>query len=295
MTMIKVAFLGLGVMGFPMAGHLAKQGHHVRVYNRTESKAQDWVETYGGEYYATPQQAVEGCDFVCCCVGNDQDLTEVLLGADGALAAMQPGSVLIDHTTASANIARQINKAAQKLGVGFIDAPVSGGEAGAKNGQLVIMCGASDKDFRQAEELMQVYARAVTHLGEVGSGQLTKMVNQICIAGLLQGLSEGMAFASNAGLDVKQVFEAISGGAAGSWQMTNRHLTMIDDQFDFGFAVDWMRKDLAICLEEAKRNGSHLPITQLVDSYYAEVQTMGGSRWDTSSLVKRLPNDLLNK
>ena len=287
--MATIAFLGLGVMGFPMAGHLARQGHSVTVYNRTQSKAEHWVATYGGTSQPTPALAVAGSDLVCVCVGNDQDLASVLLGEAGALAAMEPGSLLLDHTTASADMARQLGQTAQSLGIGFVDAPVSGGQAGAEQGQLVIMCGGDADDVDKAQIAMSAYAANITHMGAVGCGQLTKMVNQICIAGLVQGLSEGVAFALNAGLDAKQVFSAIAGGAAGSWQMANRHGSMIDDQFDFGFAVNWMRKDLAICLEEASRNGSALPVTKLVDSYYQEVQAMGGQTWDTSSLIKRLP------
>lgn len=287
--MAQIAFLGLGVMGYPMAGHLAAAGHQVIVYNRTASKAKAWVQEHGGAWAPTPALAAQGSDIVCCCVGNDDDLRSVVLGDDGAFAGMAPGSLFIDHTTASAVVARELAAEAVSINVGFVDAPVSGGQVGAENGQLAIMCGGGAEHYARAEKVMQVYAKSMARLGDVGAGQLTKMVNQICIAGLVQGLSEAMAFAINADLDPKKVFPAIDGGAAGSWQMVNRHATMTDDEFDFGFAVDWMRKDLAICMEEAKRNGSALPVTQLVDGYYADVQALGGQRWDTSSLVKRLP------
>jgi 3-hydroxyisobutyrate dehydrogenase len=287
--MAQIAFIGLGVMGYPMAGHLAAAGHQVIVYNRTEAKAKAWVAEHGGAWAPTPALAAQGSDIVCCCVGNDDDLRSVVLGDEGAFACMAPGSLFIDHTTASAEVARELAAVASEINVGFVDAPVSGGQAGAENGQLAIMCGGSESDYARAEKAMDAYAKSMTRLGDVGAGQLTKMVNQICIAGLVQGLSEALAFAVNADLDPKQVFPAIGAGAAGSWQMANRHPTMADDEFDFGFAVDWMRKDLAICMDEAKRNGSALPVTELVDGYYADVQTMGGNRWDTSSLVKRLP------
>jgi len=287
--MAQVAFIGLGVMGYPMAGHLAAAGYNVVVYNRTEAKAKTWVAEHGGAWAPTPALAAQGADIVLCCVGNDDDLRSVVLGEEGAFACMAPGSLFVDHTTASAEVARELGEQAAALQVGFVDAPVSGGQAGAENGQLAIMCGGDSADYARAEKAMRPYAKSMTHLGEVGAGQLTKMVNQICIAGLVQGLSEGVAFAANAGLDPKQVFQAIGPGAAGSWQMANRNGTMVDDEFDFGFAVDWMRKDLAICMDEAERNGSDLTITKIVDGYYAEVQAMGGNRWDTSSLLKRLP------
>ncbi len=284
----KVAFLGLGVMGFPMAGHLKAKGYDVTVYNRTAAKAQAWVAKHGGASAATPMAAAQGCDFVMICVGNDNDLLEVALGKDGALAGMKRGAVLVDHTTASADAARRIFKAASEKGIDFIDAPVSGGQAGAENGKLTVMCGGQASAFGRAKPAMDSYGRAVTLLGPSGSGQLTKMVNQICIAGLVQALSEGIAFAEKAGLDAELVLDVISKGAAQSWQMENRGKTMHARKFDFGFAVDWMRKDLGICLEEAKRNGARLPVAQLVDGYYAEVQKAGGSRWDTSSLITRL-------
>ncbi|MDP6968307.1 MAG: NAD(P)-dependent oxidoreductase [Gammaproteobacteria bacterium] len=289
--MAQIAFIGLGVMGYPMARHLAAVGHQVIVYNRTQAKAQQWLAENTGAAAPTPAVAAQGADIVCCCVGNDDDLRSVVLGAEGVLASMAPGSLLIDHTTASAEVARELAAVAAAQQVGFVDAPVSGGQAGAENGQLAIMCGGAEVDYVRAEKIMAAYAKSMTHLGAVGAGQLTKMVNQICIAGLVQGLSEGVAFAVNAGLDAKQVFQAIGAGAAGSWQMANRNSTMVDDEFDFGFAVDWMRKDLAICLAEAQRNGSALPVTELVDSYYAKVQALGGQRWDTSSLLKLLPRN----
>jgi 3-hydroxyisobutyrate dehydrogenase len=287
--MSKVAFIGLGVMGFPMAGHLMAQQHDVCVYNRSSEKTNVWQQTYKGDTAPTPAKAAQGADVVMVCVGNDDDLRSVVLGADGVLASMAAGSVLVDHTTASAEVAREIAAIAAQQGVGFVDAPVSGGQAGAQNGVLAIMCGASEEDFARAQPVMQAYAKSISHLGRVGNGQLTKMVNQICIAGLVQGLAEGVAFAVNAGLDPKQALQAIGGGAAGSWQMHNRGSTMVDNEFDFGFAVDWMRKDLGICLNEAKNNGSSLPVAALVDDYYQEVQAMGGSRWDTSSLLRLLP------
>ena len=287
--MSKVAFIGLGVMGYPMAGHLAAQGHRVSVYNRTIARAEAWQVEHKGELAITPSAAALNADFVFVCVGNDDDLRSVVLGDEGVLASMAAGSVLIDHTTASAQVAREIAVIAAQQGVGFVDAPVSGGQAGAQNGALAIMCGGRDEDYLSAETVMQAYAKTTTHLGAVGSGQLTKMVNQICIAGLVQGLAEGVAFAINAGLDAKQALGAIGGGAAGSWQMQNRGDTMVDDEFEFGFAVDWMRKDLAICLAEAQSNGSELPVATLVDGFYEQVQAHGGKRWDTSSLLRRLP------
>ena len=286
--MAKVAFLGLGVMGGPMAGHLAKKGHDVTVYNRTGAKAEAWVQTHGGAHAATPREAAKGASIVFACVGNDDDLRSVVLGEDGALAGMEPGAVFVDHTTASAEVARELAAAAQEKGLGFIDAPVSGGQAGAENGVLTVMCGGEPETYAKVEEAIQSFARACRLMGPAGSGQLTKMVNQICIAGLVQGLSEGVHFAKRAGLDVEAVRDVISKGAAGSWQMENRGKTMNEGKFDFGFAVDWMRKDLGILLDEARRNGAKLPVSALVDQFYAEVQAMGGNRWDTSSLVARL-------
>jgi len=284
----KVAFLGLGVMGFPMAGHLALAGHEVTVYNRTAAKAQAWTGEFKGRAAATPREAAAGCDIVFCCVGNDDDLRSVVLGEDGALAGMKPGAIFVDHTTASANVARELSAAAAAKGLQFIDAPVSGGQAGAQNGLLTVMCGGDAKAFDAVKPVGMAFARAFTLLGPSGAGQLTKMVNQICIAGLVQGLSEAIAFGQRAGLDMEQVLEVIGKGAAQSWQMDNRGKTMIADKFDFGFAVDWMRKDLGLCLDEAQRNGARLPVTALVDQFYADVQAMGGKRWDTSSLIKRL-------
>jgi 3-hydroxyisobutyrate dehydrogenase-like beta-hydroxyacid dehydrogenase len=284
----RVAFLGLGVMGYPMAGHLAKAGHQVTVYNRTAAKAQAWVAEHGGRAAATPREAAQGADFVFACVGNDDDLRGVVLGADGALAGMREGAVFVDHTTASAEVARELYGAARTLGQHFVDAPVSGGQAGAVNGVLTVMCGGDAAPFEAIKPVALAYSRAVTRVGEAGAGQLAKMVNQVCIAGLLQGLSEALAFGQRAGLDVKQVLEVISKGAAQSWQMENRGATMVDDKFDFGFAVDWMRKDLGLVLDEARRNGARLPVTALVDQFYADVQALGGGRWDTSSLIKRL-------
>ena len=284
----KVAFLGLGVMGFPMAGHLKAKGYDVTVYNRTPAKAQAWVEKHGSTSAPTPAAAAKDCEFVMMCVGNDTDLLAVALGPDGALAGMKAGAVLVDHTTASADAARKIFAAAKAKGVGFIDAPVSGGQAGAENGKLTVMCGGEAGAFERAKPVMDSYGRAVTLLGAAGAGQLTKMVNQICIAGLVQGLSEGIAFAEKAGLDANLVLDVISKGAAQSWQMENRGKTMHERKFSFGFAVDWMRKDLGICLEEARRNGAKLPVTQIVDGYYGDVQKAGGNRWDTSSLITRL-------
>ena len=288
--MAKVAFLGLGVMGYPMAGHLRKKGgHEVTVYNRTAAKAEKWVAEFGGRTAPTPKAAAEGQDFVLCCVGNDNDLREVTLGANGgAYHGMKKGAVFIDHTTASAEIARELYGEAKKRGFGFIDAPVSGGQAGAENGVLTVMCGGDADAYSRAEPVIAAYARMCKLLGAAGSGQLTKMVNQICIAGIVEGLSEAIHFAKKAGLDVNAVIETISKGAAQSWQMENRYKTMMAGKFDFGFAVDWMRKDLAICLGEARKNGATLPVTALVDQFYAEVQKMGGRRWDTSSLIARL-------
>jgi 3-hydroxyisobutyrate dehydrogenase len=287
--MAKVAFLGLGVMGYPMAGHLAKKGgHEVTVYNRTGAKAQAWVKEYGGRSAPTPKEAAQGQDFVMCCVGNDNDLREVTLGANGGFAGMAKGAVFVDHTTASAEIARELYAAAKKAGFDFVDAPVSGGQAGAVNGVLTVMCGGDAGPYARAEKVIAAYARMCKLLGSAGSGQLTKMVNQICIAGLVQGLAEGIHFAKKAGLDVEAVVETISKGAAQSWQMENRYKTMMAGKYDFGFAVDWMRKDLSICTSEARRNGAHLPVAALVDQFYSEVQKMGGNRWDTSALLARL-------
>lgn len=287
--MAKVAFLGLGVMGYPMAGHLkTKGGHEVTVYNRTGAKSDKWAAQFGGRSAKTPREAAEGQDFVMCCVGNDNDLREVTLGADGAFKGMKKGAIFVDHTTASAEIARELYDAAKKAGFEFIDAPVSGGQAGAENGVLTVMCGGDAEPFGRAEKVIAAYARACNLLGAPGAGQLAKMVNQICIAGLVQGLSEGIHFAKRAGLDVEKLIATISKGAAQSWQMENRYKTMNEGKFDFGFAVDWMRKDLGICLAEARRNGANLPVTALVDQFYSEVQKMGGKRWDTSSLIARL-------
>ncbi len=287
--MAKVAFLGLGVMGYPMAGHLkTKGGHEVTVYNRTAAKAEKWVAQFGGKAAATPKAAAEGHDFVMCCVGNDNDLREVTLGPNGAFAGMGKGKVFVDHTTASAEIARELYAAAQKGGFDCMDAPVSGGQAGAENGVLTVMCGGNTGTFDKAGTIIAAYARACNLMGEAGSGQLAKMVNQICIAGLVQGLSEGLHFAKKAGLDIEKLVATISKGAAQSWQMENRYKTMAADKFDFGFAVDWMRKDLSICLGEARKNGANLPVTALVDQFYSQVQKMGGKRWDTSSLIALL-------
>jgi 3-hydroxyisobutyrate dehydrogenase len=287
--MAKVAFLGLGVMGFPMAGHLRnKGGHDVTVYNRTGAKAQTWAQQHGGRSAATPKAAAEGQDFVMCCVGNDNDLRDVTLGPNGAFHGMKTGAVFVDHTTASAEIARELYAEAKTRGFDFIDAPVSGGQAGAENGVLTVMCGGDAEPYAPAEKVIAAYARMCKLLGPAGAGQLTKMVNQICIAGLVQGLSEGIHFAKKSGLNVDAVIETISKGAAQSWQMENRYKTMAAGKFDFGFAVDWMRKDLAICLGEARKNGASLPVAALVDQFYAEVQKMGGRRWDTSSLIARL-------
>ncbi len=284
----RVAFIGLGVMGFPMAGHLKAKGYDVVVYNRTLAKAQAWVDKHGGKSAPTPAAAAKEADFVMLMVGNDNDLLEVALGKEGALAGMKKGAILVDHTTASADAARKVFAAAKAKGVDFIDAPVSGGQAGAENGKLTVMCGGEAAPFERARPVMDSYGRAVTLMGGPGAGQLTKMVNQICIAGLVQGLSEGIAFAEKAGLDANLVLDVISKGAAQSWQMENRGKTMHERKFNFGFAVDWMRKDLGICLAEAKRNGAKLPITQVIDQYYGEVQKAGGKRWDTSSLITRL-------
>jgi 3-hydroxyisobutyrate dehydrogenase len=287
--MAKVAFLGLGVMGYPMAGHLARKGgHDVTVYNRTAAKAQAWLAQHGGRSAPTPQEAVKGQDFVMACVGNDDDLRQVTLGPEGAFSGMGRGAVFVDHTTASATIARELHAAAKERGFDFIDAPVSGGQAGAENGLLTVMCGGDPEPYARAEPVISAYARMCKRLGGPGAGQLTKMVNQICIGGLVEALAEGIHFAKRAGLDVEAVIATISKGAAQSWQMENRYQTMNAGKFDFGFAVDWMRKDLAICLAEARRNGANLPVTALVDQLYAEVQKMGGKRWDTSSLIARL-------
>ena len=287
--MAKVAFLGLGVMGYPMAGHLKnKGGHEVTVYNRTAAKAEKWVSQHGGRRAATPKEASEGQDFVMCCVGNDNDLREVTLGPSGAFHGVKKGAVFVDHTTASAEIARELHAEAKKRGFDFVDAPVSGGQAGAENGVLTVMCGGDAEPYGRAEKVIAAYARMCKLIGAPGSGQLTKMVNQICIAGLVQGLAEGIHFAQKAGLNIDTVIETISKGAAQSWQMENRYKTMAAGKFDFGFAVDWMRKDLSICAGEARKNGASLPVTALVDQFYAEVQKMGGKRWDTSSLIARL-------
>jgi 3-hydroxyisobutyrate dehydrogenase len=287
--MAKVAFIGLGVMGYPMAGHLKnKGGHEVTVYNRTAAKAEQWAKQFGGKTAPTPKAAAQGQEFVMACVGNDNDLHEVTLGKDGAFQAISKGSTFVDHTTASAEIARELYAAAKKGGFDFIDAPVSGGQAGAENGVLTVMCGGDEGVFAKAKPVIDAYARACNLMGTPGSGQLAKMVNQICIAGLVQGLSEGIHFAKKAGLDIEKLIATISKGAAQSWQMENRYKTMMADKFDFGFAVDWMRKDLSICLGEARKNGANLPVTALVDQFYAEVQKMGGKRWDTSSLLARL-------
>ncbi len=289
--MANVAFIGLGVMGYPMAGHLQRAGHQITVYNRTAAKAASWVESYGGQSAATPAEAARGQDVVLLCVGNDDDLREVVCGEQGVLAGAHNGMVLVDHTTASAGVARELSALAAEQGVGFMDAPVSGGQAGAENGQLTIMAGGDEAVFDLVRPILSSYSRMLRLMGPVGSGQLTKMVNQICIGGLLQGLSEAMHFAQQAGLDGDAVVSVISKGAAQSWQMENRYRSMLDGEFDFGFAVDWMRKDLSIVLEEAGRNGARLPVTALVDQFYADVQAMGGGRWDTSSLIARLQRD----
>ena len=287
-TPCNVAFIGLGVMGYPMAGHLALAGHQVTVYNRSAAKAKNWTGEFEGALAATPQQAALGADIIFCCVGNDADLRSVTVGGSGAFSGMKPGAIFVDHTTASATIARELGAAAEKLGLQFIDAPVSGGQAGAQNGALTVMCGGKEEAFDSVRPIGMAFSKAFSRMGEAGAGQLTKMVNQICVAGLLQGLSEAIAFGQKAGLDMNQVLEVIGKGAAQSWQLDNRGTTMAADKFDFGFAVDWMRKDLGLVLDEAKRNGARLPVTALVDQFYADVQAMGGQRWDTSSLIRRL-------
>ena len=286
--MATCAFLGLGVMGYPMAGHLVAAGHEVTVYNRTAAKSESWASQHNGAAKVTPREAAEGADFVMACVGNDDDLRSVCLGEDGAFAGMKPGSVFVDHTTVSAAVTREMYAAADRVNVSFVDAPISGGQAGAENGQLSIMCGGDQGAYERAEPIMQSYAKICRRIGECGAGQMTKMCNQIAIAGLVQGLSEALHFASKAGLDGRSVVEVISQGAAGSWQMANRYETMLDDQFDHGFAVDWMRKDLGICLQTSNEIEASLPVTALVDQFYKDVQKMGGGRWDTSSLFKRL-------
>ena len=283
-----IAFIGLGVMGYPMAGHLAAKGFAVRVYNRNPEKSAAWAARHAGSAHATPREAAQGAAVVCMCVGNDDDLRSVVLGENGALAGMAAGSVMMDHTTASATVARELHALAAARGVGFVDAPVSGGQAGAVNGALTVMCGGSEADFARAQPVAMAYAKACTHLGAVGSGQLAKMVNQICIAGLVQGLSEAVAFGQKAGLDMNAVLDVIGKGAAQSWQMDNRGKTMVQGEFNFGFAVDWMRKDLGLVQDQARVLGASVPVTALVDQFYADVQRMGGARWDTSSLVKRL-------
>ena len=291
-TARKVAFLGLGVMGYPMAGHLALAGHRVTVYNRSPAKAEAWCAEFAATatpaHAPLPRLAAADADIVFCCVGNDDDLRSVTLGADGAFAGMKPGAIFVDHTTASADVARELSAAAAKLRLQFIDGPVSGGQAGAQNGALTVMCGGDAAAFDIVKPVGMAFSKAFTLMGQSGAGQLTKMVNQICIAGLVQGLSEAIAFGQKAGLDVNQVLDVIGKGAAQSWQLDNRGKTMVADKFDFGFAVDWMRKDLGLVLDEAKRNGARLPVTALVDQFYADVQAMGGQRWDTSSLIKRL-------
>ena len=286
--MAKIAFLGLGVMGFPMAGHLQTAGHDVTVYNRTTAKAEAWVAKHGGAMGKTPAEAAAGADMVMACVGNDDDLRSVCLGEDGAFGAMTAGSLFVDHTTVSAAVTRELHDLAAAQGIGFVDAPVSGGQAGAENGQLSIMCGGAEDHYAQAEAVITDYAKLCRRIGDSGAGQMTKMCNQIAIAGLVQGLSEALHFAQKAGLDGRAVVEVISQGAAGSWQMSNRYETMLDDKWDHGFAVDWMRKDLGICLDTANDNGASLPVTALVDQFYKDVQKLGGGRWDTSSLLKRL-------
>ena len=286
--MARTAFLGLGVMGYPMAGHLARTGHQVTVYNRTADKADRWASDHEGRHQPTPRQAAEGAEFVMACVGNDDDLRQVCLGPDGAFAGMSKGAVFVDHTTVSAQVTRELAETAAKAGIGYVDAPVSGGQAGAENGQLSVMCGGAQDDFDRAAPVIEAYAKICRLMGDVGAGQMTKMCNQIAIAGLVQGLSEALAFAQKAGLDVSQVVEVISQGAAGSWQMVNRHKTMDEGKFDHGFAVDWMRKDLGICLATGDQIGASLPVTALVDQFYKDVQKMGGGRWDTSALIARL-------
>ncbi|MFD1343411.1 NAD(P)-dependent oxidoreductase [Litorisediminicola beolgyonensis] len=286
--MAKCAFLGLGVMGFPMAGHLQRAGHDVTVYNRTASKAETWAKEHGGTHAATPREAAEGASFVMACVGNDDDLRAVCTGEDGAFAGMNEGAIFVDHTTVSAQVTEELYGAASEAGLGFVDAPISGGQAGAENGQLSIMCGGDHEHFDRAEPIMQVYAKMCRRIGGSGAGQMTKMCNQIAIAGLVQGLSEALHFAEKAGLDGHAVVEVISQGAAGSWQMSNRYETMLDDHFEHGFAIDWMRKDLGICLKAGDSIGAPLPVTALVDQFYKDVQAMGGGRWDTSALIRRL-------
>lgn len=286
----KVAFIGLGNMGFPMAGHLLRAGHKVTVYNRTTTKAEEWVETFGGQMALTPREAAADCDVVFTCVGNDDDLRSVVLGENGVFAGMKPNAILFDCTTDSAMVARELAAVANEKGLRFIDGPVSGGQAGAENGVLTVMCGAAEADYAEAREVAMAFAAAVTRIGEVGCGQLAKMCNQICIAGIVEALSEAIAFGENAGLDMPLVLDVISKGAAQSWQMENRGKTMVKREFDFGFAVDWMRKDLGLCLAEAKKNGSSLPLVEMVDQFYGEVQNLGGRRYDTSSLVMRLPS-----
>ena len=288
--MKNLAFIGLGVMGGPIAGHLAEGGYAVKVFNRTTSKALNWLQKYPGEMGANPADAARDAEFIFCCVGGDEDLRQVVTGEYGILSGMSPGSTLVDHSTVSATVSKELADICAKNGCGFLDAPLSGGQQGAENGELAIMCGGQLPHYEKAKPVISLYAKSLVHMGNVGSGQLTKMVNQICIAGLLQGLAEGLAFAKNADLDVLQVLEAIGGGAAGSWQMQNRGHTMVEDSFEFGFAVDLMRKDLAICLQEAKTNGSDLHVASVVDTFYAEIQNMGGNRWDTSSLLRRLPS-----
>ncbi|MCV2874867.1 NAD(P)-dependent oxidoreductase [Rhodobacteraceae bacterium XHP0102] len=285
--MAKLAFLGLGVMGYPMAGHLQKAGHAVTVYNRTTAKAEKWAAEYGGSFATSPRAAAEGADVVLSCVGNDDDLRAVVLGADGALAGMAKGALYVDHTTVSAIVTRELGAAAAAAGVGWVDAPVSGGQAGAENGQLAIMCGGADADFARAEAVVAAYSKATVHFGDLGNGQITKMINQVCIAGAIQAVSEGLFFAMQAGLDAKKVAALVSQGAGGSWQLANRAETMVDNKFNHGFAVDWMRKDLSIALGQAKELGISLPVTAMVDQYYGDVQALGGGRWDTSSLIQR--------
>ena len=285
---LKVAFLGLGVMGYPMAGHLARAGHSLTVYNRTVSKAQEWTRQYGGKSALTPQEAVKDCDIVFACVGNDADLQSITLGEQGAFSGMRAGAIFVDHTTASAHLARDLYKTAQARGLHFLDAPVSGGQTGAINGLLTVMCGGDLAVFEIVKPVAMAFSKAFTRIGDSGSGQLAKMVNQICIAGVVQGLAEAINFGQRAGLDMKLVLDVISKGAAQSWQLDNRGKTMVEDQFDFGFAVEWMRKDLGLVMEEAQKNGASLPITALIDQFYSDIQRMGGARWDTSSLIKRL-------
>lgn len=286
--MAKIAFLGLGVMGFPMAGHLAAAGHEVTVYNRSAAKSEAWLAAHKGKAAKTPAEASKGAEFVMSCVGNDDDLRQICLGETGAFAGMSPGAIFVDHTTVSAAVTRELYAEADSRQISFVDAPISGGQAGAENGQLVVMCGGDEGAYARAEPVIAAYSKLCKRLGESGAGQLTKMVNQICIAGLVQGLSEGLHFAEKAGLDGRAVVEVIGGGAAGSWQMVNRYETMLDDHFEHGFAVDWMRKDLGICLSTADENGASLPVTALVDQFYKDVQKLGGGRWDTSSLIRRL-------